>query len=407
MRFASSEGAVRDVRRILGSSEVFSGAVDWFDYSERRMIDAVRAMPKGRATCSSTHDAIPGTPSEGVKITVHVEVDPEAARITVDLTDNPDCLPCGLNLSEACARTSAMVGLFNSIDHTVPKNAGAFRRLDIRLRENCVVGIPRFPSSTSAATTNVADRVANSVQRAMAEIADGQGLAECGAGLPSATSVISGVHPKTGAFVNQIFLGITGGAGAPSTDAWLTICHVGNGGLCNLDSVELDEQRQPLHVYARALVPDSEGAGEFTGAQSIAVEFGPVGCDMTVAYVSDGEHNPPKGTRGGGTGGAASQVRIRHDGSREALPNCAQAVLLDGERILSISTGGGGYGAPELRNPERVANDVAEGHVSRARAREIYAVSLTEAGAVDAEETRRLRARPDHPQAAEPAFTDT
>lgn len=375
----------------LGWDTLERFAQDWFAYSERQMVHAIRALPAGHAECSSTHDAIPGTPAEGVTIKVGVDVDPEAARIAVDLTDNVDCLPCGLNLSEACARTSAMVGIFNSIDHNVPKNAGAFRRLHIKLRENCVVGIPRFPHSTSAATTNIADRVANSIQRAMAEIADGRGLAECGAGQPSATGVISGVHPKTGAFVNQIFLGITAGAGAPDTDAWLTICHVGNGGLCNLDSVELDEQRQPLHVYSRRLVTDSEGPGTFTGAASVAVEFGPIGCDMTVAYVSDGEINAPKGVRGGGMGGGASQMHIREDGSRVRLPNCAQAVLADGERILSTSTGGGGYGAPEKRDPERVAVDVAEGRVTRERAGAVYRVALTPAGAVDEAATARLR----------------
>ncbi len=63
-----------------------------------------------------------------------------------------------------------MIGIFNSIDHSIPKNSGSFRCIDIKLRENCVVGIPHHPTSTSVATTNVADRVANSVQAAIAEM---------------------------------------------------------------------------------------------------------------------------------------------------------------------------------------------------------------------------------------------
>lgn len=365
---------------------------DWFDYSERRMIDAIGALPAGTVTATSTHDPIPGTPADGVPVTVVVTIDPEAARISVDLTENLDCLPCGLNLSEACARTSAMIGIFNSIEPSVPKNAGSFRRLDIHLRENCVVGIPRFPTSSSVATTNVADRVTNPVQCAIAEIADGFGLAECGAGLCAATGVISGVHPISGEFVNQIFLGITGGAGAPETDAWLTICHAGNAGLCNLDSIELDEQRQPLYVHSRRLVPDSEGAGTRNGAQACAVEFGPVGCDMTVAYVSDGEYNPPKGVRGGHRGGAAGQHRVSADGTLGELSNCAQVKLVDGERIRSVSTGGGGYGDPALRDPALVVRDVGEGLVSDERARRIYRVALDADGCLDTDATRTLRA---------------
>jgi quercetin dioxygenase-like cupin family protein len=66
-----------------------------------------------------------------------------------------------------------MLGVFNAIGRGVPPNAGSFRRLRIHLRENCCVGIPRHPFSCSVATTNLADRVTNAVQRALAELADG------------------------------------------------------------------------------------------------------------------------------------------------------------------------------------------------------------------------------------------
>ena len=38
----------------------------------------------------------------------------------------------------------------------VPRNAGSFRRIEVLLREGCVVGVPRIPHSGSLATTNVA-----------------------------------------------------------------------------------------------------------------------------------------------------------------------------------------------------------------------------------------------------------
>jgi N-methylhydantoinase B len=370
------EAEVRKLAEEVGWDVLEDFSRQWFDYSEMRMDTALRELKAGQRVVSSTHDPIPGTPAEGVVVKVAVETKPDIGRISVDLTDNIDCIPCGLNLSEACARTSAMVGIFNSIDHTVPKNAGAFRRIDVALRENCVVGIPKHPTSTSAATTNLADRVANSVQRAIAEIAPGHGMAECGAGLPSAASVISGIHHRMGPFVNQVFLGITGGAGAPKADAWLTICHVGNAGLCNLDSIELDEQRQPLHVYARRLVPDSEGAGEFIGARSCEVEMGPVDCKMNVAYISDGEANPPKGVLGGQVGGAAAQYKIALDGTRMRLSNCAQVELEPGERIVSISTGGGGYGDPRKRAAESVRRDVRARLTSPERALTVYGVEI-------------------------------
>ena len=377
----------------IGWDAIAEHTRQFFDYSERRMEEAIRRIPAGAASHASRHDAFPGTPADGIEVAARVRVLPEAGMVEVDLRDNPDCLPCGLNLSEACARTAAMIGVFNSLDSTVPKNAGAFRRLRILLREGCIVGIPRHPTSCSAATTNIADRVANSVQAALAEIADGLGLAECGAVIPPSVGVVSGFLPATGQpFINQVFLGCTGGAGAPGADAWQTICHVGNAGLCFQDSVELDEMRQPIRVHERRFLADSEGAGRHRGAHSIFVEFGADGAALSIGYGSDGTVNGPKGVRGGGEGARARQIKVSLNGDLDELPGCAVVSLADGERIRSYSCGGGCYGAPTERDPDLVRRDVVEGWVTRERAREVYGVVIDVAGGVDAEASRALRA---------------
>ncbi|MFP6758721.1 MAG: hydantoinase B/oxoprolinase family protein [Alphaproteobacteria bacterium] len=370
--------------------ERFTG--QWFDYSESRMANAVAKIPSGRATWTSRHDPVPGTPEDGIPITVKVDVDAEQGRISVDLTDNMDALPCGLNLSEACARTAAMIGVFNSIDPSVPKNAGAFRRLDVKLRENAVCGIPRHPTSCSVATTNVADRVANAVQAAIAELDDGIGLAEAGAILPASVGVVSGYDPvRDERYVNQLFLAMTGGAGAPEADAWVTLGHVGNAGLCYQDSIELDEMRHPLHVHQRRFIQNSEGAGRHKGGPGMLVEFGPTRGEMEVAFVSDGTLNPARGVRGGGLGGAAYQGIRDTDGELTPTENCAVVTLRTGETIVSHCCGGGGYGDPLSREPEKVARDVVEGWVSRDRAADVYGVAVAADGSVDAAATARLR----------------
>ena len=369
--------------------EDFSEA--WFDYSESRMASAISALPSGTASVTSTHDPFPGTPAQGVTIRSTIHVDAAAGQITVDLTDNPDCLPCGLNLSEACARTSALVGVFNSIDHSVPKNAGAFRRVTVQLRENCVVGIPRHPTSTSAATTNIADRVANGTQRAFAELADGAGMAEVGAVIPPSAGVLSGRDPRNGRdYVNQVFLGMTGGAAGPHGDAWLTVAHVGNAGLSCLDGIELDEYYHPILVTRRELIADTEGAGRHVGAQSILVEYGPVGAEMEVGYVSDGHYNPPVGARGGLAGGAADQKLRRLDGAEERLAPCAQVRVCAGEIIVAIGAGGGGYGDPRERDPDAVLDAVKEGLMSDARAESVYGVVIR-GGRIDEAATAERR----------------
>jgi N-methylhydantoinase B len=222
-------------------------------------------------------------------------------------------------------------------------------------------------------------------------MAEGQGLAESGAIIPPAAGVISGALPGGARFVNQVFLGLSGGPGAPGTDAWQTLCHVGNAGLCFQDSIELDELRQPIHIHTRRFMPDTEGAGRHNGSSSILVEFGPVGCDIDIGYVSDGTDNAPQGVRGGLNGAPAQQIRLTANGEAEKLPGCAQVQIRQGERVRSFSCGGGGYGPPTERDPATVAKDVREGWVSAERARDVYGVVLDASGALDMKATALLR----------------
>jgi len=79
------------------------------------------------------------------------------------------------------------------------------------------------------------------------------------------------------------------------------------------------------------------------------------------------------------------------DGEVVALDAWARVVLAPGETIISISSGGGGYGPPCERDVERVLHDLRDGWVSVERAREVYGVVLGEDGGLDEEATRSRR----------------
>ena len=367
----------------------------WFDYSETMMHRAIAAMPTGTATGVTWHDPFPGTPPQGIEIKAAINCDPAAGQITIDLRDNGDCLPNGLNLSEACARTAAMVGTFNSLGQNVPTNAGSFRRLTVHLRENCVVGIPRHPTSCSVATQNVADRLTNAVHLAFAQLSDGCGMAEVGGVQTAAQAVISGRDASRGnrPFVDQLILGDTLGAGGPRADGWLAMITTGTAGMSFFDSVEVDEIRHPILVRQRRLVPDSEGPGRFRGAPASLVEFGPRGATLEVFYQSDGTVFPPQGARGGGPGGAAKNFVTRKDGRVEAADGWATVTLAEGDAVTGVSPGGGGYGPPVERDLARVAADVAAGYVTPERARAVYGVVVDAAGQIDRSATAALRAQ--------------
>ena len=375
--------------------EAFDEFVDeWFDYSEQRMISAIAAMPSGRVEVRTRHDPFPGLPTEGLEITVKLEVDAAAGTIDIDLRDNPDNLACGLNLTEATAIAGAMTGVFNSIDHTVPPNTGSIRRVNVRLREGCIVVIPKHPYSCSLGTSNICDRLENAVVHAIAALGEGSGMAECGPLLPPATGVISGTDPRNGQdYVNEIFLFHTAAGASPGADGWLTLTAMGSAGLCLLDSVEIDEMRFPFRVLRQGIAVDSEGAGRRRGAPGAHVEFGPVDCAMSVAYASDGTVFPAKGVRGGGDAAPARQIRRDAAGIEHELDGCAEIRLEPGEVMVSITQPGGGYGPPWEREPERVAKDVREGWITPSRAREVYGVVFDRTGGIDRDATATRRAR--------------
>jgi N-methylhydantoinase B len=352
----------------------------WFDYSERMMIQALSGLQTGHTERVSFHDPFPGLPESGMPVKVMLHVDSEDASVSVDLRDNVDCLPCGLNLTEATAQTAALIGVFNSVGARVPPNGGSFRRITVLLRENCAVGIPRHPVSCSLATTHLTHMVQNAVQRCFADISDGMGMADFGLVVPPSAGVISGRDPRRNGepFVGQLILpALTGGAASHAADGWLMAATPGNAGVARRDSTEIDELRYPIRIWEQRLVPNSEGAGRFRGAPSAYCEYGPVDTSMTVMYASNGTVNSAQGAAGGEAGGRASQAKRLVSGEIVALPPYGAAELADGERIISICSAGGGYGAPRERDKGAVAVDVSEGWITAERALEVYGVAAS------------------------------
>lgn len=116
---------------------------------------------------------------------------------------------------------------------------------------------------------------------------------------------------------------------------------------------------------------------------------------MQVLYTADGTVNPALGAQGGWPGCRAAALKREQDGSLTVLPACHGVTLVPGEQVVSRSAGGGGYGAPTEREPERVLDDVLEGWISKERARSVYGVAIEAQGAsmtIDRAATAALRA---------------
>lgn len=349
---------------------------EWFAYSERRIEYSIKKLKSGTYTARTSHDPLPGISTESIPVNVTAKVDAEAGRIEIDLRDNMDCLPAGINMSRATSVNSAVTGLFNVLDADMPHNHGTLARVDVLIRANCIVGYPVHPTSCSMATSNLADRVINATQTALSGAGE-FGLAEGGASLGAGTSVIAGKDSRRGdtPYVNQLVVTAMGGAASAVCDGWLTMGVPVTGGLLLRDSVEIDEQKYPVHFDTLHLVPDSGGAGKFRGGASTRIEYGPRFSPMTVAVFADSKINPARGTKGGLPGRSSYVGMIdMKTGIETEIPTFGQFEMTPAQRLVGIDAGGGGYGAPLERDPANVLNDVLEGYVSLEKAGETYGV---------------------------------
>lgn len=115
--------------------------------------------------------------------------------------------------------------------------------------------------------------------------------------------------------------------------------------------------------------------------------------DLTLTLGSDREKIKPWGVFGG-KGGRNSESAIIHDGKGNRIPSKITTRIRKGDRYITVTPGGGGWGDPFTRDPEKVRWDVSEGLVSIERAKMEYGVILKEdSPEIDLEATERIRAK--------------
>ena len=371
----------------------------WMDYGKQRAIAAIRKLPAGTYTYEVRHDPVAGVADEGIPIKAKVTVDPRKGLITVDVRDNPDCVPGGLNLTEACAVASCRIGVYYNLDASVPHNEGSSSRIVPLLRNGCVVGRPSHPIGTSCATSNVNERLANAVQCAFSAMGEPYGMAEGGGNFSAALGVVSGIDKRRKAdveYITQLMLALSGGPANHGHDGWLTYeCSVGNG-IMVTDSIEIDEATYPILVEERRIREDSMGFGQWNGAPAVQGAYRSLTGDMTLYVCGDGGTFPAKGVLGGKSGANGGTWRRAAGGEVNRLPDFFSGVLADGEAVLYRSCAGGGYGSPIKRAPERVAEDVNRKWLSVAAAADMYRVALILADngidyRIDQKATEKLR----------------
>ena len=144
---------------------------------------------------------------------------------------------------------------------------------------------------------------------------------------------------------------------------------------------EVIESLSPVVLKRRELRADSGGPGTWRGGLGQLTEFARRGDGKwSVSSIADRTQYPALGLFGG-QAGAPGEVTT---GDGEKLHAKALKDLTNGEVIHVNLPGGGGYGDPFQREPEKVLWDVIEGYVTAAAAEKQYGVAVTYSGAADA-----------------------
>ncbi len=157
--------------------------------------------------------------------------------------------------------------------------------------------------------------------------------------------------------------------------------------------VEILETEYPVRVRRYDMWRDSAGAGRHRGGVGYVRELELLeDCVPDVALV-----RPPLPVLGRGrrrcAGDVAHDARCSRDGKRGARSGRSTPAISPPATILRIErSGGGGYGPPAERSAEAVRDDVANGYIGMAAARDVYGVVIDPTThAVDCTATQALR----------------
>jgi len=366
--------AVEVIRKY--GKDVFSRTCrDLMDYSERRMRAEIAAIPDG---VYSFADTVENDGIEEKSFALCVDVHVQGEEIVADFTRSARQARGPINATLGVTTGATYNALLHMTDATIPKNSGCFRPIRIVAAPGSVVNVD-YPGPLVAGNTETHPRLAGIVIGALAQAAPERAMAA-----ESATGgnfVFGGHHPVHDEYYACYDLMSGGWGGRADADGNnAVICINGN---CRFNPTEVFETRFPFRVEQFALVPDSAGAGKFRGGLGFQRVLAVVDAEITASQCTDRHQIRSWGLFGGGEGangatlvmraGSEEWLTVRQAYNKLSSSKFSNIRLRPGDRALVRVSGGGGFGNPAERDPERIAEDVREGFVTPEGARRDYA----------------------------------
>ncbi|GGM02013.1 hydantoinase B/oxoprolinase family protein [Nakamurella endophytica] len=334
------------------------------DHGERLARLALAKLPKG------TWSAIDFVDSDGVDldrlIALRVQVTVTDDEMVIDWTgtDRDVRGPINLPVGQTEAFCSLIFKAMTTPDS--PVVAGNFRPLRVVTEPGSVVhAVPPMPTFTLWTGLLGGEVVLKALAQGMPDL-----VPACSGG--DVCSMMGlGVNPRTGEAwleATNEAVGFGGHAGGDGADG---IMHLSEPG-CRNNPVEVLETKSPMFIESYGYRPDSGGAGRYRGGVGVGRAYRFTAPSTGICLVYKTKTRP--WSIAGGQEGENNHVVLNPGTPREVVQGGSYNILDTGEVLVNNTGGGGGFGDPLDREPERVAADVRNGFVSAEAARRDYGV---------------------------------
>lgn len=376
--------SLMDEYRIDGLEDLANEVIGRTEASLRARI---AELPDGTYYNNVTLPPIPGV-KEAIEVKAAVTV--AGDDIIIDYTGSSPQVTAAINCTINIVRSYSSYPIKLALDPSVPNNDGGLKPIRIIAPEGSVINSK--PPAATWGRTMIAHLFPEIVFGALERVMPDRVLAANG-GSPANEVYLHGKQADGRSFMS--IAQHTGGFGASARhDGYSTLCFPYN--TRNIP-IEVIENEARVRYLKKEFVADSGGPGRNRGGLGQELEFEIL--DGGTAEATSVESSVrisgrvetgvmPAFGRCGGSYGRGGGLWL--DG--KAVEHGVYRKLAPGQRVRFVMTGGGGYGHPLEREPDRVLADYLDGKVSIEAARNDYAVVIDEASqTVDLQRTRALR----------------
>ncbi|MCY3945393.1 MAG: hydantoinase B/oxoprolinase family protein [Anaerolineaceae bacterium] len=380
----TGERRVAELAERFGLDTLLQSIEAILDHGERLSLSRLAELPNGTWEAEDFVDDDGINRDQLLKLKCKVTVSDDEFivdwRGSEPTTEGPMNLPIGL--------TRGVSGLaFKGVTSPdYPANAGHYRPLRVITEEGTMMhAVSPSPTFTIWAALLAPEVILKALSQGMpdkvpacsgGDIFDVMGL---------------GVHPETGIPWLEATNEAIGFGAFEGNDGEDGIMHLSEPG-CRNNPVEVLETKGPWIIENYGYRQDSGGPGIYRGGVGVTRTYHFMHDSQALAVVKRTK-SPPWGMNGG-KDGSPGFVTIWPETERERTNGALhEKDLKDGDVIINSSGGGGGWGDPLERDPQRVLEDVVNEYVSLESARRDYGVVIDEDTlTVDEGATAALRA---------------